>query len=149
VETEQQSWESLAKLLREQRLCVLATQDTRGPYASLVAFGHTDDLHTLLFSTSRQTHKYANLSAASQVAILIDDSRNVEEDFHGATAVTAIGRATLVAKDDLVRFRDLFLAKHPGLAVFLRAPTCALIRVDVERYYIVTRFQSVVELKVT
>lgn len=149
METEQQVQERLEKLLREQRLCVLATQDARGPYASLVAFAHTDDLRTLLFATSRQTHKYANLTASSRVAVLVEDSRNAEEDFRDATAATAIGRAQPVAENDLARFRGLFLAKHPGLAAFLRAPTCALLRIDVECYYLVTRFQSVVEFRVT
>lgn len=149
METEPQVRERLAKLLREQRLCVLATQDARGPYASLIAFAHTEDLRCLCFATSRQTHKYANLVAAARVAVLIDDSRNAEGDFHGATAVTAVGRAAAVDAADLARFRNLFLAKHPGLADFLGAQTCALVRIDVERYYVVTRFQSVYELSVT
>ena len=45
-------------------------------------------------------------------------------------------------------FLEAFLAKHPHLADFTAAPSCALLRLNVETYILVTRFQHVVELHV-
>ena len=41
---------------------------------------------------------------------------------------------------------QLYLKKHPYLEEFVTAPTCALIRVKVEKYILVTQFQEVREI---
>jgi len=40
----------------------------------------------------------------------------------------------------------VYLEKHPSLGEFVTAPTCALIRVKVDKYLMVTRFQEVREI---
>jgi hypothetical protein len=46
-------------------------------------------------------------------------------------------------------FMKLYLFKHPHLKTFATAPTCALMKLRVDRYDIVRRFQNVMELWVT
>jgi nitroimidazol reductase NimA-like FMN-containing flavoprotein (pyridoxamine 5'-phosphate oxidase superfamily) len=144
--------ESLKKLLRSlfetQRLGVLATQRDEEPYTSLVAFAATDDLKGLVFATTRATRKYANLSANSSVAILIDNRSNEVSDFRSATATTAIGHACEVVEPERDELLRVYLSKHPHLREFVEAPSCALLKINVKTYYVVNRFQHVMVLHV-
>ena len=138
----------LRKLLRSQPLAVLATQNQGQPYASLVAFASSDDLKSLYFATTRSTRKYANLSGDSRVAMLVDNRSNKTSDFRWAMAATATGTAAEVAPRERESALDLYLAKHPHLSDFVHSPTCALCKIRVQTFFVVTRFQSVVEVHV-
>lgn len=135
-------------LLTSQQLAVLATQGGGQPYSSLVAFAATDDLKYLLFATTRTTRKFANLSAESRVAMLVDSRSNQDSDFHNALAVTAMGIAREVNDREREHFLKLYLKKHPYLQEFVESPSCALLSVRVDKYYMVSRFQNVMELHV-
>lgn len=137
----------LENLFAGQKLAVLATHGAGQPYGSLVAFAAGPDLRTLLFATARATRKYANLTADPRVALLIDNRSNDDADFHEAVAATVIGSVTELAGDERARELDAFLARHPHLREFAGTPTCALLRVQVETYIVVSRFQQVVELR--
>ncbi|NIO06250.1 MAG: pyridoxamine 5'-phosphate oxidase family protein [Proteobacteria bacterium] len=137
---------ALKDLFNAQHLGVLATQGGGQPYSSLVAFAATDDLKYLVFATTRATRKYANLSSESRVAMLIDNRTNQDSDFHNAMAVTAMGTAEEVKDSEKDQLVKRYLAKHPYLEGFVTAPTCALLKVRVDKYYLVSRFQNVMEL---
>jgi len=138
----------LKDLLSSQRLAVLATQGRRQPYGNLVAFMATDDLKHLLFATTRATRKYANISKNPRIAMVVDTRSNEEADFHQAAAVTATGVVKEMVGPQKRRFQKLYLTKHPYLKEFVSSPTCALLRMDVETYYMVRQFQNVVELRI-
>ncbi|MDF1555797.1 MAG: pyridoxamine 5'-phosphate oxidase family protein [Deferrisomatales bacterium] len=133
-------------LFRSQGLAVLSTQGEGQPYSSLVACAATPGLRQLLFATTRETRKFRNLATEPRVSLLVDNRANREADFQDAMAATAVGRAAEVEGADLAALRGVYLAKHPYLEDFLVAPTCALIRVQVETYHVVQRFQEVQEL---
>jgi len=137
----------LQDLFASQSLAVMATHDDDGqPYASLMAFVASDDLMQVLVATARSTRKYANLTADPRVALLVDSRSNRDDDVHRAVAVTVLGEAEEVGdfeRDGLLR---LYLAKHPHLEEFVAAPACALMRVKVASYYLVSNFREVVEL---
>jgi len=139
----------LGDLLRSQKLAVLSTHDEGQPYASLVAFAETQDLKGFIFATTRSTRKYANLSADSRVAMLVDSRSNQDSDIHSAMAVTAAGSVEEVSEDQRDRFLKIYLEKHPHMKDFIHAPTCALLQLQVKTYYLVTKFQKVIELHVT
>ena len=141
--------ETLRDLLVSQQLSVLATQQEGQPYTSLVAFAATQDLKELLFATARTTRKFANLARDSRVSLLVDSRSNRDADIHQAMAVTAIGTAEEVRETDRGRYLEIYLAKHPLLEEFVKAPSCALIRVRLDSYNLVSRFQKVMELHVT
>jgi heme iron utilization protein len=119
------------------------------PYASLVVFAATQDLKSLLFATTRATRKYDNLSHDPRVALLIDSRSNLNSDIHGAIAVTATGIAEEVGEKEKEALLKIYLAKHPHLKDFVHSPTCALLRVKVETYYLVSKFQKVFELRIS
>jgi len=137
------------ELLNSQRLAVLATlmSDQLGrPYSNLIAFATTDDLKEILFATTRATRKFSNLIEDPRVSLLIDNRSNQETDFGEASAVTILGTAEEVLNSERESYLQLFLKKHPYLKEFVTAPTCALIRVKVEKFILVTQFQEVREI---
>ena len=136
----------LHELFAGQRLAVLSTQRDGRPYGSVVAFDVSDDLRRLVFATTRTTRKFGNLATEPWVAMVIDSRDNRESDFHEAVAVTATGRAREVEGDERDLLARRYLDKHPALEGFVRSPTCAIIAVEVATYYLVSRFQNVVEL---
>jgi nitroimidazol reductase NimA-like FMN-containing flavoprotein (pyridoxamine 5'-phosphate oxidase superfamily) len=140
---------TIRELFQAQQLAVLATREDDGqPYASLMAFAASADLRQLLLVTSRSTRKYANVSADPRVSLLVDSRSQRSADVHEAVAVTVLGEAEEVMGAERDRLLAHYLAKHPHLEGFATSPSCALLRVWVKSYYLVSRFQEVVELHV-
>lgn len=136
----------LRQLFAGQRLAVLSTQHEGRPYGSVVAFDASDDLRRLVFATTRTTRKFGNLAVQPWVAMVVDSRDNRESDFHEAIAVTATGRSREVTGAERSELAARYLHKHPALKGFVESPTCAVVAVEVETYYLVSRFQHVVEL---
>lgn len=138
----------LRKLLSSQLLAVLATQNQGQPYASLVAFSSSNDLKSLYFATTRATRKYANISEDSRVAVLVDNRSNKASDFRWAMAATATGTAAEVSPRERESALNRYLAKHPHLSDFVYSPTCAFCKIRIQTFFVVTQFQSVVQVHV-
>jgi hypothetical protein len=137
-------------LLLSQKLAVLATQSPEGSsYSSLIAFAATDDLQKIVFATPKATRKFANIKHNPRISLLIDNRSNNEKDFHDAQAVTVLGAVDSIdpgiSPNEL---KSLYLSRHPYLEDFLRSPSTAFISISVWRYYLVSRFQEVMELHI-
>jgi heme iron utilization protein len=130
-------------LLTSQKFAVLSTQEQDHPYLNLVAFAETIDLRTILFATGRTTRKYGNLSSKSGVALLVDNRSNSAADIRNAMAVTITGTACEVPVSERESLERVYLEKQPHMQEFLSSPATALIKVDVESYILVSRFQNV------
>jgi len=137
------------QLLTSQQVAVLATHDQGQPYGTLVGFSVSPNLKSIFFATSRSTRKFANIIADDRVAMTIDDRTHAASDFYDAVGVTACGKATEVSKSHRSPALKRFLAKHPHLEEFVMSPNCAFLRVRVEKYVMVRRFQDVIELVVS
>jgi nitroimidazol reductase NimA-like FMN-containing flavoprotein (pyridoxamine 5'-phosphate oxidase superfamily) len=138
----------LHRLLESQKYAVLATDQHGQPYTSLMAFSATPDLQSFILLTETGRLKYANLMTNPRVALFIDNRENVGADIEEAIAVTAQGVADEVVGEEREVLRDFFLRRHPGLRVFASAPKCALIRIKINSYVIVRRFQEVIEWRI-
>jgi len=138
----------IRELFESQKLAVLGTQNEGQPYANLIAFAASHDLKSLYFVTARATRKYANIEADARVTVLIDNRSNQDSDFSQAAAVTATGTAKEVVDSERDVILTTYLAKHPMLKDFVQSPSCALLQIRVETYYLVRRFQNVMELHV-
>lgn len=149
MQSKSEAYEILKTLLTTQQLAVVATQMQGRPYTSLVAFAASEDLRRIAFVTTRATTKYRNLSESPNVSVLIDSRTHSVEDFATGAAVTAIGRASELPDNVAGPTVERFLRKHPHLDAFARAPSTAVCSVEVETYFLVTRFQHVVEMDVT
>jgi heme iron utilization protein len=141
-----EAMELIKELLDSQQLAVLSTQNQGQPFCHLMAFAATEDLHYLLLATTRATRKYANLLADPRVALLVDNRTNQSADFAAASTLTALGTAWELQGRDRQQYLPIYLAKHPYLAEFVSAPDCALLRLKVQKYLLVTRFQEVQEI---
>jgi heme iron utilization protein len=140
---------ALRALLESQRFAALATDDHGQPFASLMAFAASEDLRHLVVLTERTTRKFANLQSNPRVALLIDDRENRGSDTEDAVVVTAIGEALELDPDVGAPLLELFLTRHPYLAGFAASPTCAIVGVKVSSYQLVSRFQQVVEWRIS
>ncbi len=140
------AWHTLRELLRTQDLAVLGTDSEGHPYTGLVAFDATEDLKCLLFATARATRKYRNLQGNPRVSLLIDNRSHSVTDFQRAAAVTVLGAIDVVEPAEEGRLKERFQTRHPHLNDFVGSPSSALVRVKVDRYYLVRRFQEVFEL---
>lgn len=138
----------LQELFRSQRFAVMATNEFEQPFTSLMAFAAAEDLRQIVVLTERATRKFANLKANSRVALLIDDRENKGSDTQDSVAVTAIGEAQEVDAEAGALLLDLYLARHPYLAEFAASPSCAIVRVKIDVYLLVSRFQKVLEWRI-
>ncbi len=147
----------IAQLLTAQLVGVLATNQAMlaqsgptpsgpthsgQPYTSLMAFAHTPDLHYLIIATLKETQKHANLLQNACLSLLIDNRCNSVADYQHAVAISVIGRAEIIPEDAAERLQALFLAKHPQLRAFVTNPECALLRISVQCYRVVSEFQA-------
>jgi heme iron utilization protein len=140
--------QQLGRLFTTQKLAVLSTSDDGQPYNNLVAFLASDDLSCIIFATTRATRKYANLIGDPRVSLLMDNRTNRQADFHRAIAVTVLGTAAELAAAERPEQEERFLARFPHLVDFVKSPSCALMKVSVSKYYIVSRFQNVIVMDV-
>jgi general stress protein 26 len=140
----------IAELLLSQKLAVLATQSHEGSsYASLIAFAATDDLKKIVLATPKATRKFANIKHNPKVSLLIDDRSNNEKDFHDAQAVTVMGVVDRIELNSIQNeLSQLYLSKHPYLEDFLCSPSTTFIVISVKSYFLVSRFQEVMELHI-
>ena len=129
----------------KQRLGVLATYGSEYPYTSLVGFVSDKECKSIIFATLRDTRKYLYLSAKPQVSMLINSSINGISDFEDAVSITAFGKAFDVKEDETV-LKEIYLEKFPFLEDFINDPNCVLVKIEVDKYMLVTNFQKVEEI---
>jgi nitroimidazol reductase NimA-like FMN-containing flavoprotein (pyridoxamine 5'-phosphate oxidase superfamily) len=136
--------ERIRRLTTTQPFAVLCTQGEGQPYASLIAFAVTDDLSAAVFSTPVATRKYRLLSQCDRVALMIDSRAEHPDNMMEVEALTATGRAVQIPQgEEFERLAPMLIGRHPQLADFVNSPSCAVFRIDIVRYFHVTRFQQV------
>lgn len=131
----------IKNLFKTQRFCVVATTFEGHPYANLVSYANTDDLHTIFFATLRNTRKYKNIISDPRTSILVDSRQNSPNDLKKAVTVTALGKSKEVDFDKKKKI-GTYLSKHPYMREFISNPDCALIEINVEKYIYVSKFQD-------
>jgi nitroimidazol reductase NimA-like FMN-containing flavoprotein (pyridoxamine 5'-phosphate oxidase superfamily) len=136
--------ERIRRLLASQPYAVLCTQSESQPYGSLIAFAASEDLRILVFATPVATRKYRLLTECPNVAVLFDSRSSSPDAMMEIEAATATGHARVVPPGpEFDRCAPLLTARHPHLRPFVAAPSTALVRVEVVRYFHVCRFQEV------
>ena len=135
---------TIRRLLDGQLYGVLCTQGQGQPYGSLVAYAMTPDLDSAVFATQKATRKYRLLSECAHVALVVDNRSALPGRLMDVEAVTATGRAHEVATGpEFEQWSRLLTDRHPYLDTFVRSVSCGLFRIDIVRYFHVTRFQEV------
>ena len=142
----QKSTQKIERFLKRQSLAVLGTHGKNETYQSLVAFTVSDGLKSILFATEKNTRKYRNIKENPKVALLLDDRLNNRDDFYKTTAITALGVARETAGAERKKLLKVHATRHPVIKAFLQRRECALFKVRVRVYYLVSHFQEVQEL---
>jgi len=135
---------TIRRLLDSQLYGVLCTQGQGQPYGSLVAYAMTPDLDAAVFATQKATRKYRLLSECAHVALVIDNRSTNPDRLMDVEGVTATGHAHEMATGpEFEPWARLLTDRHPYLDTFVRSASCGLFRIDIVRYFHVTRFQEV------
>lgn len=138
---------NLWDLFNDQKLAVLSSNKENQPYPNLIAFTCTEDLKSFIFATLRNSNKFNNIMNNPQVSLLIDNRENQPSDFSNSMAVSIFGMAEEI-KENLNLYKNLYLKKHPYLEDFVQLSDCALLRIKVDKYSIVSQFQKVQEIMI-
>jgi len=149
LETDPSLEKKLKELFSSQKLGILATQQKKSPYTSLIAFACSDDMRHIVFATPKTTRKFENMISNSHVSFFVDNRSNKPADFRKAIGVTAVGSVRQIRKNKHSRLMTLYLRKHPQLESFLGSYLCAFLCIDVNSFYVVERFQNVTEVHLT
>ncbi|MFW9960733.1 MAG: pyridoxamine 5'-phosphate oxidase family protein [Candidatus Thorarchaeota archaeon] len=136
----------IKKVIDSQSVAVLGTSRNDEPYSCLVAYAATDDVNHFFFATMRERLKYRNLSINPRVSLIIDDRDKKSSDFNETTSITVIGTARDIIGPERDENASILLKRHPSLTDFVNSPECAVIRVDVDKIYVVSEFESVVTI---
>ena len=129
--------------LQTNSLGVLATEGNGQPHACFVAITPMDDFVNLVFATYRNTHKYNNLINNGKVAILFENRSTKSLSEPDTTVVTAFGNAVEIDSSVSDTARNLHLLKHPELEPFLLSANCALFKVHVNSYQVVSGIDEI------
>jgi uncharacterized protein YhbP (UPF0306 family) len=134
----------IRRLIDGQLYGVLCTQGQGQPYGSLVAYAMTPDLDSAVFATQRATRKYRLLSECAHVALVVDNRSAHPGKLMDVEGVTATGHAHEVPMgSEFEQWSRLLTDRHPYLHTFVHSASCGLFRIDIVRYFHVTRFQEV------
>lgn len=132
----------LSELLKSQKFAVIATQGIKEPYTNLVSFVSTNDMRNIIFATSKKTKKFENIKRNSCISVLIDNRDNTESDIQKAIVITGIGTADEIKeKNDF--YKELYLKKHPYLLDFVNSEDSVLIKIKIDKYIVVNKFENV------
>ncbi len=136
--------ERIRRLVTNQPYGVLCTHGEDLAYGSLVAHAFSDDLRTAVFATPVATRKFRLLSEHDHVALVIDDRPEKQAKMMDVEAITATGKALKVAGGpDRDRYGRMLLVRHPQLKSFVASESSAIFRVEIIRFFHVSRFQEV------
>lgn len=134
----------IRRLVDEQPYGVLCTQGGGEPYGSLIAFAVAADLASAVFATPVATRKYRLLTECDRVSLVIDNRSRQHDNLMQIEAVTVTGRAHEVKRGtEHDALAALLGRRHPDLRMFVASASAALFRIDISRYYHVSRFQEV------
>ncbi|MFW9843822.1 MAG: pyridoxamine 5'-phosphate oxidase family protein [Candidatus Thorarchaeota archaeon] len=146
MEISPQVRDHIDSVLSSQKIAVLSTSKEGEPYSCLIAFAITDDLREVIFATMRQRLKYANMIVNPRVTLIVDNRDAKDSDFNETTSITMIGTAEDIRVNGREKYAELLLKRHPSLTDFVNSPNCAVIRVMIDKIYIVSEFESVVRI---
>ena len=135
--------ETVNSVLSGQRLGVLATTGEEYPYTSLIGFVTTPEMKSIVFATMKQTRKYENILKHPRVSLLVNSSNNTADDFKDAAAITIMGSCAPTSGEEKKDLQKIYLERFPFLKDFIKDPSCELIKIKIERFLVVTRFQEV------
>ncbi len=146
MKKEDKALKRISELVEDQLIGVLGTCNKGVPYSCLVSFVNSDDLSKFYFATMSERKKYRNMIANNQIALHIDNRRNLPDDIHGASSLAIVGSISTCIGEEREKYSNKITQRHSNLRGFVQHPDCEIIRVDVSEMYLVEEFERTVRL---
>ncbi len=114
--------DEMKRLLRENRLCVLATASEGRPHCSLMAYATDEDCREIYMVTLKETRKYRNLKENPWVSLLVDTRQSDPETMvGGGKALTVAGLVREVEEpEERSRVLSRFIEANPHMEDFVK-----------------------------
>ncbi len=138
-------FKKIAGTIKSSRFAVIATENNKEPYLNLVGFLLDEELKNLYFYTPVNSRKYNNIVSNSSVSLLIDNREKYTGQTGLITAVTIIGKASVVEKQE-INILKKYLSRYPELKNFTDSGLNVLIKVNIIKYIIVSNFNKISEI---
>ncbi|NCB41962.1 MAG: hypothetical protein EOM59_05025 [Clostridia bacterium] len=104
----------------------------------------SEDQPFAVLATPINSGKFDLIAGDENVAILVDDRSNQQDSINQISALTITGKARIISDEsEIAEWALLLTKKHPYLTAFVKAPTTALVLVEVVRFLYVSKFQEV------
>jgi len=120
-------------IVRQQRICVLATVFGSKPYCSLMAYVTDDHSENIYMVSLKNTQKYDNLLKNPSVSIMID-TRDKQPRTQ-TQALTVEGSFCKIANENKIKeIRLKLIEAHPHLQEFMDHPDAEILCIKVHSF---------------
>ena len=128
--------DQIKTLIRDKKMCVMATVSGSEPYCSLMAYASSKDCREIYMVTHRKTKKFANLRENPHVSLLIDSRDDARgSTFSRAVALTVNGIFQEIdGEEKREQVRIALLARHSDLEEFIGHPDAELLCIRVNSF---------------
>lgn len=131
--------DKIRQLVKNEKLCVLATSMDNNPYCSLMSYAADDDCRKLYMVTMTDSEKYRNLKNNDAVSILID-TRGSKTDMP-VKALTITGRFFEIRDEEkIVEAKDKLKKRHPALEPFFNSGPSSVFYVEIRSLLLLDGF---------
>ncbi|HOV87620.1 MAG TPA: pyridoxamine 5'-phosphate oxidase family protein [Syntrophobacteraceae bacterium] len=127
--------ERMKGLLRDNRLCVLATCHENRPHCSLMAYLCGEDARVIYLVTLANTRKFQNISLNPQVSLLVDSRTQTPGDPSRIQALTVTGTYSPLEDERLeAAILDNMLEVHPHIRGLIHHPAARVLPIRVRSF---------------
>lgn len=92
-------------LLKNEKLCTLATCVENNPYVSLMNFTYVEEENKVILSTRRDSKKYDNIIKNKKISLLLFSSTS-------GLSATFLGKAMRIEGEEEKRYREMHMQKN-------------------------------------
>ncbi len=121
--------EQLLKLLKNLKLCILATSYCDYPHLSLMNFTYVAEEGVIILSSRSNTTKVENIKRNPRVALLF---KGLDEHDQLPLSCTIYGTANVVSKEEDLIYRNKHHKKNHDMSQFINGEHISVIKVNIE-----------------
>jgi nitroimidazol reductase NimA-like FMN-containing flavoprotein (pyridoxamine 5'-phosphate oxidase superfamily) len=126
---------NVKELLKNEKLCTLATCVENNPYVSLMNFTYVEDENRVILSTRRNSKKYNNIIQNKKISLLLFS-------LSSGLSATFLGTAMPIEGEEEKRCRELHMKKN-NMPQFILGDDIGLIVFNIEQIIVSDRQDQV------
>lgn len=139
-----QMLETIRTLVRDKDTCVLATCNQNLPHTSLMTYCADPDTSHFYLPTRINTRKMRNLRTNHEASLLIDTREQHLPEYRDKALALTVSATYLPPKnrDDLLKLKDFFIARHPEMKDFLSLGDTTIIVLKARSFLLLTGLEE-------